>query len=230
MGYSDSAEIILRARDRLSDPDGVTFSASEMTRHLEAAVYEYSEYSPYMKTTTITTVAEQHLYDLPSDCLWLSRVWIDAADDDVADTIDNILLDMKDTLFQNEVHLWRAQLRERYATYGQPVAVLWNNQLYLYPETTQAGDTINVEYGSIHAKNSAGNYTTIQSNHIRYLEDMLVARCAEAMAMDYAKRFDYSDGQSRATYSHAAAELRRMASDLRARIVDNLSPVIGMVD
>lgn len=229
MSYENSAEIILRARDRISDSGATIFGAAEMNRHLEAVVAEYSGYNPSMASTSITTVADQSLYTLPTGCLYLSRVYIDDADNDTTDTIADILLDIRDSLDNYDLHQLRAQLRERYSNYGQPVATWWNAQLYLHPAPTDAGDSIVVEYGKVHAKNSSGNYTTIPYDHISLIEDMLVCRCLQAMAIDAAMRVDYSDGQSRVTNSTMAQNLQKMATVLRQRVDERLSAPIGMV-
>lgn len=229
MAYQNSSEIITRVRDRISDPSAVIFSANEMNRHLSAVITEYSGYNPYMTSTTITTVVDQSLYTLPSGCLWLSRVYVASADNDVSDTIDDILLDIRENLDNYDLSRLRTQLRERYSNYGQPVATWWNAQLYLHPAPTTAGDTITVEYGGLHSVNSAGNYTTIPVDHIMIVEDMLVCRCLQAMAVDAALRVDYSDGQARVTSSRMAENLQKMATVLRQQVDARLSSPVGMI-
>lgn len=228
MAFRDSSEIITRARYRLSDASAVIFGSAEMTSHLEAVVNDYSAYNPYMTSTTITTVADQSLYTLPAACLWLSRVYIDDADNDSSETIEDILVDIRDYLDSYDLHQLRAQLRERYSNYGQPVATMWNAQLYLHPAPTDAGDSIVVQYGGIHAA-TTGNYTTIPLDHIPLIEDMLVLRCLDAMALDASLRPDYSDGQSRITNTTMADKLQRMADRVRVKVENKLSMPVGLV-
>lgn len=229
MAYRDTAQIIARARDRISDASATIFASAEMTRHMDAVVVEYSAYNPYMVSTTIDTVADQALYDLPAACLWLSRVYIDDDDTDESETVEDILIDIREHLDNYDLTRMRAQLRERYSNYGQPVATMWNAQLYLHPAPTQAGDSIVVEYGGVHSVNGSGNYTTIPLDHIPVVEDMLVCRLLQAMATDAALRVDYSDGQSRVNNSSMAMNLQRMATVLRQQIDAKMSIAIGVV-
>jgi hypothetical protein len=209
--YRDSSEIITRARYRLADSDADIFDATEMSNHLDAVVVEYSAHRPYMKSTTITSVIDQDKYDLPSDVLWLDRVWVTGADS------ADIILDIDYSDYQR-----RVQLRNRYANAGQPVAVMWNNQLYIYPKPTES-TTINVEYATYHVKDASGNYPTIRFQDIAQIEHLLVARCLQIMADDMAKRADYSEGQSRVQYSDAASTLAKSAAKLRNEVLDALT-------
>jgi hypothetical protein len=221
--YGDSSEIIARARDRLSDSDGTIFTNAEMLRHLEVAVAEFSGYRPYRNSTTITTVADQDTYDLPATCLWVDRVYVITADTDVNTLIGDILTDIRDNLYQYDLSRWRDQIRARYQLYGQPSAVEWNNQLLLYPAPTEAGDTINVDYSSIHAKSTAGNYTTLRTKDIQYVEDFLVVRCMKILATDAAKRSAYTEGQSKVDPQNMAKEFREQARLLEAAVKSELS-------
>jgi hypothetical protein len=213
-----------RVRDRLGDSAAGIFDSQEMTRHLESAVMDYSTHRPYMKSTTIETVADQKLYDLPADCLYVSRVWL--TDSEVSDYTNDILLDIRDHLYYLDEHRWREQLRERYANAGQPVAVEWNAQLYLYPAPSESGKTINVEYGAMHVA-SSGSYSTIALQDIRHVESLCLVRCLEALATDAAKRANYADGQTRVDNSQMASAFRKEAAAERAKVMDALSETIG---
>lgn len=218
----DSSEITTLVRDRIGDADGTIFSAAEMTRILDAAVKRYSRNRPYMKTATIATVLDQYLYTLPTDCLYPIRVWLTDADDDISETVDDILLDIRDHLWEYDEHRWREQLRERYANAGQPVAVQWNAQLYLYPPSTETGDTIHVDYAALHTKTS-GDYPTIPVVDEDLVRQMMVITCLESLTTDAAKRVKYADGQGSVDPSSMARELRRDLAEARYQLEGALS-------
>jgi hypothetical protein len=227
MAFRDSYQLILRARDRLSDPSGETFDDDEMARHLESVVAEYSAYRPYRATTTLATVEGQELYDLPEGCLWVDRVYITDSDESTSDTLADILVDIRESLADYDLHRYRDQLRHRYATYGQPLAVLWNDQLLLYPAPTESGDNLVVEYGALHAKNSAGNYPTVPFGDLASLESLLVARCLMTLATDTAKASSYTLGQVRLDHSYQSPNFHRMGAVLQARTLEALMDAIG---
>jgi hypothetical protein len=229
MAYRDSSEIITRARYRLVDSGADMFDTTEMSSHLDSAVVEYSRYNPYMKTTTITAVIGQDYYSLPSDCIRLSRVYLTDSDSATSDTISDILTDIATHVYDYSEMQWRAQVRDRYSNYGQPLAVMWNNQLRLYPAPTSDAYTINVEYEAIHSKDESGNYTTIPFNDIDHVESLLVARCLEIVADDMAKRADYSEGQSKVAYSDSAKMLSAAAFRVRSSVKNALSEVVVCV-
>lgn len=229
MAYGRSfTDIKQRVRDRLDDTAATIFTDAEMSRHLDAAVMDYSAHRPYMKSTTITTVEDRKLYDLPADCLWVTRVWVTDADNETTDTIDDILLDIEEHTREFDDKLWRAQLRERYANTGQPVAFKWNNQLYLYPKSTESGDTINVEYAALHIGTNT-DFTTIPLQDIRWVESLMLVRCLEALATDAAKRASYSDGQARVDNSNMAKAFRAEANMEQSKVQNALSESLAMV-
>lgn len=223
-----STDVIANVRDRMGDADATIFLPAEMTRHLDAAVVEYSGYRPTMANTTIVSVDGTKLYDLPIGCMWLSRVWVTNADSEDADTIGNILIQIDNYVADYGEYRWLLQLQARYATQGQPIAFLWNRQLYLYPKSTESGNTINVDYAGLHVV-AAGNYTTIPACDAGIVEDLMVARCYEAMAADLAKRPGYTEGQSKVDYTRSPDVFMKLAAGIRWRVQGALSEPIGLM-
>jgi hypothetical protein len=224
-----SADVIANVRDRLGDADATMFASAEMTRHLDAAALEYSGYRPYMTNTTITSVEGQKIYDLPAGCSWVSRVWLTNADSETTDTINDILIEIRDYIIDYGESRWRSDLSTRLALAGQPVAWMWNRQLYLYPASTQSGDTINVDYAGLHSKDGSGNYTTVPACDALIIEELMLARCYEAIAADMAKRPDYTEGQSKVVYSIAPNTFLKMAAQVRWKVQGQLSEDVGVV-
>jgi hypothetical protein len=192
-----------------------------MLRHLDAVMVEFSGYRPYQGSTVIATVAAQELYSLPTACLWVDRVWVERDYPlDYMYPLDYNFL--PDDFYAYDLSRRREQLRARFASYGQPVAVPWNNQLQLYPTPNQDG-TINVEYSGVHEQDAGGNYTTVAFQDIQHVETLLVARCLEILANDAPKRASYTEGQTRMDPGSMAADFRKRAFDERSKVTSALS-------
>lgn len=225
----DSSEIIKRVRYMLSDEDAEIFGAEEMASHLDEAVAEYSEYRPYMKSTSIATVLDQSIYNLPADLIYIDSVFLTSTDTDANETLVDLLEEISEGLSDYALDELAKSLRARYASTGQPVAVLWNNQLMLQPKSTASGDTIKVRYASLHAKNTAGNYPTLSIPGVRAVEKLTFARCMDVISTDTAKRGRYTQGLGQMDLSTSAGEFRRQARIARAEALSSLTSTMVAV-
>lgn len=217
-----------------TDPDDYEFEDAIISRAVSRAVTYYSRLKPHYLETTVTTVADQDTYDLPSECVRV--VYCDYRTTTVNEYGE--LDDYFPYTFGDWNHpaltMIRQRLMQAYDDVGRGYFVTINSVsswkagkfLVLYPEPDNSGDTFTVRYSTEHPKVS-DNYTTIPSEHIWCIEDLAVAYLLENRARKTTNLpSQYRSGQTTVSRRGQAELLRQDARELRQGVWDALTGVV----
>lgn len=207
---------------------GVTVTVSWLEETLiPRAVRQYSMWNGVEAETTVTTVADQEEYDLPSDCVLVidAEWWPSGTDVLTGDTVAPAIVDTKtaqgfgytrpsEHLIDNinraaVVNQLRGRWRQKNVT-----------TLVLDPEPTAGGLSVTVEYLKAHAQTgmeSERTYTTIPDHHLDALVMLVKAEYLDALAGRAAQKDDFKQGATTLTRGHVAGEESRQARRLRKR-------------
>lgn len=227
-----------RARNVISDnnpdPTLASFADDELTDIIAEAIVEYSGYRPYRQRTTINTVALQDIYPLPSDCNWIVRV-TQASNVDLSFLYNAYTYDF----YSAWVNVTEMMMRDRtlfairqdafelFTERGTPTWALWNDkQLIIYPAPMSDGYPLFVEYASIHAADSSGNYPTIPDQDIIPIKRLVEAQCLDTIATTFSLKGNYREGQTEVTYD--PDKLRQRSQYLRAQVHQALDDGVAL--
>jgi len=231
-----STNIEENIRERIDDTDATEyeFDDAAVSRAVDRAVTYYSRLKPHYLETTVTTVADQDTYDLPSECVRVVYC-------DYRTTTVNEYGELDD-YFPYTFGDWnhpaltfiRQRLMQAYDDVGRGYWAVINSAsswksgkfLLLYPEPDNSGDTFTVRYSTEHPKVS-DDYTTIPSEHIWCIEDLAIAYLLESRArkMDNLPT-QYRSGQTTVSRSGVGGSLRADAKELRQGVHDSLGEVV----
>lgn len=103
------------------------------------------------------------------------------------------------------------------------------DKLVLVAAAASAFTTLTVHYGAVHALNGAADgYDTIRARDLKIVTDLCEARVLDSLAVDMAKRPQWSDTQAKADHRDAAVFWSRRARDLRNQVAQRVTGgVIG---
>lgn len=213
--------LLARARLAVSDEarTGVTqeYSDANLSIFVAEAVEVYSDYNPHRMAASLTTVAQQEYYALPSDCVRLLRVqWYttfaplfpNQAPFYFYDYNDPSLVYVRDQLMKNFNEITRTS----WAEVNYPYSYMNGRYLRLFPMPTNAGDQVLISYEGLHPLNALGTaYDTIPDRHMDILVKLTEARVYRRRASRLTSSPDLQAGQTIRTGSKPAQILIMMA-------------------
>jgi len=222
-------DITQRVADRYSYE---TVATPRMNRTIAAAVTWYNRQAPRERIDSLTTVANQAAYVLPTDCpangiadvYWfpgvdfseysdLQEVWADAELFDAAKPSERIIA----IINKNYIRRWQRGTSEVLDDDG-------TLKLYLIPTPTASGRTVYFEYGGNHVLNiGETEYETIPAEHLEVVSLLTIAELLEDQAFRNLPRPDYTDGLVTERRKHVPMNIRRVVKDLRREAKAELS-------
>jgi hypothetical protein len=216
-----------------SDPEEYEYSSSQLNLYIKKAVETYGKYRSFTRKSTLTTVADQDLYELPADCTRLISCQYRTAEANEYDELDNYY----PWLFEDWDYYALTAIRNHLiAAYDEVGMGMWREVNYpssymggryviLYPPPEQSGDSIEIWYGTNHPL-SGMDYDTIPSTDKGYIRDIAVALVDMREArLQMHGVVDYDAGQTRSRsrprelQAAAKAEIRRIERILSSTAV-----------
>jgi len=212
---------------------GDDFPEARLNRYIERAVRLYSGLKPYRRTGTLTTVADQDVYSLPSDCMTLVDCqYRNSTVEEWKEYTDELFPFMHADYDYPALTLVRNALLHAYDTVGQgywkqitvPTSLQAGQRVMLYPPPDDSGDSIDIVYWAQHPL-VASDYPTIPDWHVPHIVDLVVSYGLERLATEIDKGpHDFDEGQTRVRWMGGGNNLRRAAYRLRQRVMDTLTP------
>ena len=238
MNTVGSVDITARVRLGIEgkvNPDDYEYTDEELSEFLVRAVELYSNELPFIRRTTITSVADQDMYALPSDAIHVEEVQyraglVDADVDNQLDADDYPNLAGIDTTGLEGLDFVRRRLRigTHFAGEGawEEVTNLTSygagRFIMLYPAPDEAGDTIRIRYSSAHPLVNA-NYSSIPRHHADHLARLCIAQAKEYKAAQIAVGpVDFDSGQTRFRTGLLRQDLVKEAAIERAAVLTEL--------
>ena len=224
-------------RERLDDTDATDYEFTDTTldRFIDKAVRRYSDLAPHKMTGTLTTVADEDLYVLPTGCILLTECRYRTTDVNEYGALDDYYPYTFSDWDYRALTQVRAILRHAYDNIGMGVWAQINyphswmacKYVMLYPAPSTGDEDIEIWYTTVHSKVST-DYPTIPSEHRDLIADLAVAHCLRRRAAQIeAGPPDYDVGQARLRYGDRATNLRNQAMTLEANVEAALSkPII----
>jgi len=223
-----TATVLQRVRNLISDnsadPTQETFTETEIQDWLAEAVVDYSGYNPYRQKTSLSTVAYQDTYALPTDCEWIINVRMGPSVDlsYLYSTYAYDFFDMwvsVNEVTMNDRALWKIR-EDAFAFFSERNEVTWtplnNNQLLLFPAPLDTGMSIELKYGSLHAPDTSGNYPTIPTSDTRQITSLIEATLLDILATNMTLEGNYTQSQTK--MQREPALLRSRAAGLRLQV------------
>jgi len=208
-----------------------TMPSSRLNRLISRAVDYYNRYNPIITATEIDIVADQTIYDLPSDCLTvISCYWWPMGEmfAELRAGAEQAFMLYRPVRY----HLISERIIEdiNQEQYIGRVVGYWeqrNKTIYIAPEPT-ANDTdgLVLLYAAKHSLNDDGDgYDYIPDEDLGLFTDLLVAEFLGSKSAEMAWEPDYSEGQSRVTKHFIPRQLREYITTLRNGVRDKYSTV-----
>lgn len=209
------------------------------------AIRAYQDERPYTFAMTVTTVAEQSDYALPSNCQSVVshdyRVFAGISSDAWVSYFDTLAFsptlvpfrDWSDDVFNR----LKTEYNIRFDSLGAGQATVIDYQtsyastkyLRLNPTPTTSGDTFTVKYFADHPIQN-NDYFTIPSAHVGLIRKLLEAEVYDVRANKMSSTAtDFGAGTSRIKFDKAIESLRNRADALRTEVSDALRVPIGAV-
>lgn len=175
------SDLIADVRSRIQEPQASTWTDAEITGWLNRALDDLSEVACYEAPPyAISTVANQGIYPLPSDCLrdGLRRVTWTMPQGSTSGAV--IPLRYVDRDEYDRLTMYGGQGTWGPVSYA-PMYTIWNNQLYLLPQPTQNGnnDLTLYYYAYLPYLVNSTDVPVIPRNRHEALVLYAVARCQE---------------------------------------------------
>jgi len=216
-------DIYQAVRDKITTE---TWTDPQLKRWVAAAVRFYSRYNASIKTATLTSVANQQLYDLPSDLLSIVSVdwWplgtsgttLTAAQEDWP-TIDAA----EDAYNQYSMRVTRDIRRALQADRIQGSWYQQGTQIGLWPIPSVAGLTVDLVYSAAHALNVGETaYTTVPAVDLDIVRDLAVAEFLDGRGAEMSVEPDYAEGLGRITKHFVPETAKQYVKDLRAQCIE----------
>lgn len=230
-------------RTKISDTDSANyeFTDVDINNLLISAIRYYSRYNPYYLKSTLTTIADQDVYALPSDCIRVvSHDWRPYPGWDTAVAYLSVLYgttgivpsgDWSDDVLSKI----RQELTARFDAIGageaEQITYLTSysptGYLILYPTPVNAGDTVTIRYSAQHPLLS-GDYFTCPAQHVELIEKLVIAEVDEIRARKISTApDDFAAGTTRFGYRNSASGLIRDAMRLRQEIADIFAGMVA---
>ena len=207
-----------------------TIAVATLDRLIAAAVRFYSRYNPAWKYANITTVANQQLYDLPTDCMiviglnyWPGEMNAGLVNAGYEWPTNDITGEEYDQISLRVIaEIKRGEANRRSGFWRQD-----GIQLYLSPIPGTAGETIPLVYGALHALDGTGTtYTTIPIQDLEIVRDLTLAEYLEGRRVEFALEPDYAEGLGRIIKHYQPGSLQSVVKDLRSHCINKYSQVV----
>jgi len=224
------ADIKLRVADRYSyetvDPD-------RLDRTITAAMRWYNRYAPRTRIGSLTTVAAQESYALPTDCprdnvvqvYWYPGVDFDGLADLYQQWADVEVWDRREPSGRIIEAINRGYLRQ----VQQGSWDIRESELALIPTPTTAGSTVYFEYAGAHELNLAETeYETVPTEHLEVIAMLTIVELLLDQSFNNLPRPDYSTGYERFKRSHIPRNIRDEVKYLRGQAKAELSRGIAV--
>lgn len=225
-------------RARINDDDSTDYDFSDVTLNewLVHLVREYSNEKPYVKEASISHVADQDIYALPSGFMWMIECQYRLNfDTNLYQPIADTTLAGFSTYDYAGVDMIRRNLRTRYDSIGKgfyeviSYRVSYNAGLYLilYPAPETSTGSFTIRYATTHPLQGS-DYFTVPPEHAHFFIDLLEAQALKRHAVKFAKGpMDYDAGQTRVRRGGVTEFLFREASTIEAKVWNALrgSPI-----
>ena len=198
---------------------------TKFARLAASAVRYYSRWNPRVVEATLTTVAGQQFYDLPSGCIGVRRAYWHPSGSPYS------------TVWANREAIFSLRQPERYflpserviedindEAYEHALAGHWEflsgqGQLSITPEPTVAGTEIAIVYYAEHQINDgATGYDTIPDEDLDIMANLVLAQVIEAEVLAASVSPDYAEGLERQTFRFIPGNAGQVVSDLRRSV------------
>jgi hypothetical protein len=212
-------------------------TTARLDRFIAAAVRFYSQYNPKEDSDTLTTVANQQDYALPSDFVVMNDVeWYPSGQ-----LFGNLAAGQPAAEYE--------MMLKRPARYHHPsdriietinrsaladaTAGKWEvvgNKVRLWPAPSSAGEEITYHYGACHALNEdKDGYDDIPVVDLDIVVKLTLAEVLEASLVDVSGDFDYAEGLQRVTKHFVPGNLMRTIQVCRDSVRGKYPSVLGTV-
>lgn len=242
-GQNIASPLRLRVGD--NDSANYEFPDSDLLLLLAHALRAYQDERPYTLSTTITTVAEQSDYVLPSSCQMVVshdyRVFAGISADAWVSYFDTLAFSPTLVPFRDwsddVLNRVRTEYNIRFDQMGAGQAEVVDYQtsyastkyLRLTPTPKASGDTFTVKYFADHPIQN-NDYFTIPSSHALLIQKLLEAEVYDVRANKMSSTAtDFGAGTSRIKFDKAIDALRNRASALRQEVSDALRFPVGAI-
>ena len=199
---------------------------AKLDRFIAAAIRQYSRYNPVVTKVTLSTVAEQAIYDLSAynvlmvlDCFWWPGGNITAellsGSEQAFVAPDPVAYHQPSNRLINDINQ-SAQVKSLRGTWEQR-----NQTIMLYPEPTIAGtNDLTVIIGALHILNiTYSRYETIPDEDLDIIADLTIANYIVSRASELALEPDYQEGLQRMTRHFAVSNIRSAIEMLEHGVV-----------
>jgi hypothetical protein len=229
-----------------TDSSNYELSNANLSSLLANAVAFYNTLRPYKKQTTISIVANQADYALPSDCIRPIHIPYRTSPSVTSDTTLVSLWGLNGFIsivpYRDWTDVVLTRISQEYSLRleglgaGQAEVTPYltsyaaNKYLRLYPTPT-AADSFVLRYLANHPLQGT-DYFTIPSEHALYLQKLLLAEVYEVRyAADQSGISEFAAGTTKIKVGNSGKgkNLQDLANDLRQQVRDALSSPIGVV-
>lgn len=207
------------------------YTDSQLAHFIANAVTRYSEFAPHVLVTTLTSVADQADYALPSAAVAVRQVkWRDTpytVPSNLTPTLnlewqDDALLAVRDQLIANFDRLTQTS----WAVVNYAHSYMGGLYLRLYPAPTTADEDIQVWYTTAHSL-VGSQYPTIPANHASHVAKLAYALILRREARIMLRQPDINAGQGLRVGSAPAQRLLQESQQLEQEVYDALSTPVG---
>ena len=192
-----------------------TIAQVRLDRFIANAVMQYSRYNPVITAVTLSTVADQAIYDLSAynvlmilDCFWWPGGTITAellsGSEQAFVAPDPVVYHQPSNRLINNINQ-SAQIKGLRGTWEQR-----NQTVVVYPTPTIDGDNnLEVIIGAQHILNVTYScYDTIPADDLDIIADLATASYLSARASEMALEPDYKEGLQSITRHYAVSSIR----------------------
>lgn len=223
-------DVEVRVRDRLTN---VELTEGQMFRYMTDAVAFYSRFNPFERDSTLTTVASQQDYPLPSDFLFMRDVeWYPSGKlfTVQSDVAYETLLYEPARLHHPSDRVIDSIDRQDFVDRLKGKWEIVGRNVRLWPAPASSGASIKYFYGALHPLNeSEDGYDEIPPEDLSIVVSLTLAEVLEAALVDVSMEFDYAEGLQRVTKHFVPGNLRGTIQSLRDSVRGKYPPVLGAI-
>lgn len=205
-----------------------TITDVQLNRYIASAIRRYSNYNPIEKSTTLTTVADQQDYTLPSDFLFMRNAEYYPSGQLFGQLYVGSPTSEYELMIRHPARYHNVSDRTIENIDRQALAdaskgkweIVGNNTLRLWPTPASASD-YDYYYGAAHALNTGGTgYNDIPTADLSIVVDLSLAEVLEAFLMDVSTEFDYAEGLERVTKHFVPENISAVIDRLRTTVAN----------
>jgi len=224
------ADITQRVEDRYSYE---TVEATRLTRTITSAMRWYNRHAPRVRIGSLTTVADQENYALPSDCPRDGVVevyWFPGIDFSGYTDLYQQWADAEVWEFRNPSERIIAAINRGYARdFQRGSHDIREGELVLIPTPATAGTVVYFEYAGNHELNiDETAYETVPAEHLEVIALLTVAELLLDQSFNNLPRPDYSTGYERFKRSHIPRNIRDEVKYMRGQAKAELSRAVAV--